>query len=347
MRRFLPAAAALLVSCAAGLASAQEEDGPAGADTDEGVQEFAIPRPGEGARPPGARPGGEETAAPRRRRAPRPAGEIPFTLRADLLFLYVWRVTGQIGDLHLNRGDGIDLTKDLDVDRGAARGMLEFEGTFGTAEHPLRVGGTVLEFDMRGEEALPRQNVYALTVLPKGEPTRTWIVLSRMTLEAAVGLYGYQRNDTKDWTMDVVAGAVFWGAEWAIETENFGTLNARLGDLRLYAGLEFHKRLSKVLSVHLRGVLGNPSTFLGGYEAALEARVGRLVGRVEAHVGTPEFGHFGLRARYVLSDSVDVSFAYLQVFEQVMDGGSFFGVSNEGFFRLNHSFFGVGLAIRG
>ncbi|MCI0341061.1 MAG: hypothetical protein L0216_07880 [Planctomycetales bacterium] len=337
---------ALLVAATLGLCASQA----ALAQEDEGVSEWEIPAPGgRAARPsPGsqAAPEDESDVAVSRKRRTRPSPWLPWTVALEAEATFVWRVTGQIVDLHLNKGDGIDLTKDLDVDRHAVRGAFTFETRFGDSEHPARVGGSFLEFDMRGSTRLPRQNVYALTVLPEGEMTRTWIVLARTTLEGAIGLYGYGRGDTKDWTMDLVAGGVFWGAEWAIETENFGTLNARMGDLRLYAGLEWHKRLSKWLTVHLRGVLGNPSTILGGYGAALEAQSGPYRARVEAHVGTPEFGHLGARFDYEISKSFRVGLVYRQIFEQVMDGGSFFGVSNEGFTRLNHTVLGLAITIR-
>jgi len=53
-----------------------------------------------------------------------------------------------------------------------------------------------------------------------------------------------------------------------------------------------------------------------------------------------------LLADVALTDHITVGFVWREWFDQLVDGGAFFGGTNEGFVRMHHSLVGLSLDVK-
>lgn len=260
--------------------------------------------------------------------------------------LYIWRQTGQVIDYHGDHNaDDMSLTKDMGADRAVVRPLVELGWRSPLGAFPWHLEASFLEWDIEGSRVSRRQNIYSTTVIPAGDATTSEYVWMRMGLEGGMGIWGYRDGDDWNWKVDLVAGMRLFAAWWSIQTESAGELHGRLGDPRIYVGVEAHKRVFDWLRVSLRGVLGNPSTIIGGYRFAFDGNWGRLTARFALSLGTPTYGEIESRVEWAILPHWRVGLAWREWFEQILDGGAHYGTVTEGFMRMNLAMVGVSMTI--
>lgn len=273
-----------------------------------------------------------------------PAEDSDTRVWGRLEWLYVHRVTGQLRNTHQHEGDSISLTKDLGSDRGQFRPFIELGVATELWGLPFAVTTSVFEWDTEGDEILERGHFYGTTVVPRGEYTQTRAHFLRTTLEASLGVWGYGRDEYA-WRLDVAMGGGLLAAVWDVNLQSQDDLEGIAGDPRFYAGVEAHKKLCDWFTLHMRGVVGNPSGIVGGYRFAADLAFGDVSVRAEFELGTPTFGGGAVLIDWALTPHVSVGFVWREWFDQIVDGGAWFGRTNEGFIRMHHALVGASLEV--
>ncbi|MHC5018801.1 MAG: hypothetical protein ACYTGX_01560 [Planctomycetota bacterium] len=267
------------------------------------------------------------------------------TIWTRLEWLYVFRHTGQLRNYNQHEGDAIALTKDLGADQGQFRPLIEVGVSTHFGAFPFSIVTSVFEWDTEGAAVLERGHFYGATVVPRGDYARTRAWFLRTTLDANLGVWGYD-HDEYSWKLDVAAGVHVLAALWDVNLDSQADLEGVAGDPRVFAGVEAHKKLADWFTIHMRGVLGNPSTILGGYRFAADVQLGDVKVRAEALFGTPTFGGWALLVDWALTRNLSVGFVWREWFDQIVDGGAFFGKTNEAFIRMHHSLVGLSAQYR-
>jgi hypothetical protein len=267
------------------------------------------------------------------------------TVWARLEWLYIHRSSGQLRDTNQHEGDHISLSKDLNTDAGQFRPFIEMGVTTQFGDFPFRLVTSIFEWDTEGATQLERGHHYGTTVVPRGDyaVTRAWFL--RTTLDANLGIWGYDADEYA-WKLDVAAGVHLLAAMWDINLDTQADLEGVAGDPRVYVGVEAHKKMSEWFTLHMRGVLGNPSTVLGGYRFAADINLGSVTVRGELDLGTPTFGGGAVLVNWAVTNHFSVGFVWREWFDQIVDGGAWFGHTNEAFIRMHHSLVGLSAQYR-